>query len=319
MRLPRAAGRLTCVTGVTVFELIVALTLGSVVIAAAVRYVITELRVLAANEIRNEVTRNARYISISLRRDLQRAGVGIESTPSFGTVDTWPGLHGDTLVVLHVPYLPQQAPPHLLVPPAGNDNPLPPGGTCGSQCMVVERGTTPEFDLEVGSLGRLQVLASRRLVLIDAIEDAGPATVELRFVDLPALLRQPSGLSGVSLDRYASFVQRLQPSIYYLDENDRLIRAIRLDLDGSKSGEVLAYGVELLDVKLLFADGDLHEQVSTTDLDDSNDYDDVIAVRVRVTLRAGRTHPMVNGGELLRRTYEWTIAPRNLRYEKDRL
>ena len=78
-------------SGFTVIELIIALTLGTIVIAAAIRYVITEFRVLTANEIREEVTRNGRYMAVSLRRDLQRAGVGIETTKTFGTVDTWPG------------------------------------------------------------------------------------------------------------------------------------------------------------------------------------------------------------------------------------
>ncbi|NIW36984.1 MAG: prepilin-type N-terminal cleavage/methylation domain-containing protein [Gemmatimonadetes bacterium] len=305
--------------GFTAIELIVALTLGTVVIAAAIQYVMTEFRSLAASEVRDEVARNARYVSISLRRDLQRAGVGIESTPSFGTVNTWPGDRGDTLVVLYVPYLPVEAPPHMLVPPEGTDNPLPAGGTCGPQCMEVEKGDLTEFDLEVGSLARLQVLSTRRLVLIELIEEASPTSVNLHFADLPTILRQPSGLTDVKLDRYSSYVQRLQPSVYYLDEDDRLMRAVSLNLDGSKGGEVLAYGVEEFDVKLVFADGDVFEQVNTGDLDDSNDYDDIVAARVRVTLRAQRTHPMVNDGELLKRTFEWMIAPRNLRYEKDRL
>ena len=48
-------------------------------------------------------------------------------------------------------------------------------------------------------------------------------------------------------------------------------------------------------------------------------YDDIVALRIRVTLKADRIDPRVNQGQLLRKSYEWTISPRNLRYEKRRL
>jgi hypothetical protein len=126
-------------------------------------------------------------------------------------------------------------------------------------------------------------------------------------------------MEGLSLDRFATFVQELDATVYYLDEGDRLMRAVALNLDGSPRGQVLAYGVEEFDVRLVFADGDVLEVANPTDADDSNDYDDVVAVRVRITAKADRVHPLVNNGELLRKTFEWLVAPRNLRYEKDRL
>ncbi len=69
---------------------------------------------------------------------------------------------------------------------------------------------------------------------------------------------------------------------------------------------------------LVFADGDTLTQANAVDSDDSNDYDDIVGVRVRVTVMADRTDPRVNGGQLLKRTYEWQMSPRNLRYEKNR-
>jgi hypothetical protein len=300
-----------------VIELLIALTLGTLVIAAAIRYVITEFRVLTANEVREVVTRNGRFMAVSLRRDLQRAGVGIETTTTFGTVDAWPGASGDTLLVLYVPYNPQRAPAHVIVPPEGTDNPLPPGGTCGPQCMEVLK--TDFMDLQVGDLCRLQVLGTRRLVLIQAIDEVSDSSVKLAFTDADTLLRQPAGLTDLRLDRFSSFVQRLRPTVYYLDDEDRLMRAIRLNLDGSPAGQALAYDVEEFDVKVVFFDDDVAEQVSLLDADDSNDYDDLVAVIVRSTLRADRVHPLVNQGEVLKRTFEWKVAPRNLRYEKDRL
>jgi hypothetical protein len=300
-------------------ELIVALTLGIIVVGAAVNYLIKEMRTLQGNDVREVVTRTGRYVGISLRHDLQRAGVGIETTTTFGTVDVWPGTQGDTLVVLNVPYLPSTAPPHAIVPPPGNDNPLPPGSTCGPQCMEVLKDSVAPLELQVGNLARLQIPGARRLVLIGDLIETSDTSVELSFTDASAILRQDAGMSGLSLDRSATYVQKLDATVYYLTEDHELMRAVRLNLDGSPDGQVLAYGVEEFDVKLVFIDCDVLERADPYDTDDSNDYDDVVALRILLTVRADRVHPLVNDGELLRRTFEWTIAPRNLRYEKDRL
>ena len=303
-------------SGFSLVEMLIALTLGVIVVSAAIKYFMTEFRVLTANDVREVVARNGRYIGVALRRDLQRAGVGIETTTTFGTVDTWPGTYGDTLVVVFVPYIPQVSPPHGIVPPEGvTENPLPPNSTCGLQCIEVTKAAEPALDLGAGDLGRLQVLAGRRLVLIESASLTSDTSVELNFTSAATLLGQAAGMAGLSLDRFGTFVQKLQPVIYYLDE-DRLMRAVRLNLDGSPAGEVLAYGVERFDVKVVFFDGDIYEQVNALDTDDSNDYDDVSALKITVTLKADRVHPMVNCGEPLERTFVWTIAPR---YEKNRL
>jgi prepilin-type N-terminal cleavage/methylation domain-containing protein len=322
LRSPADAGsrsRRAARAGFTLIELLIALTLGTIVVGAAVNYLIRELRTLQSNEVRDVVTRTGRYVGISLRHDLQRAGIGIETTTSFGTVNVWPGAIGDTLVVLNVPYLPELAPPHTIVPPPGTDNPLLPGTTCGPQCMEVVRKPDVPFDLEIGELARLQVPGERRLVLILGTNLVSDTSAELEFTDASMILRRPAGMEGLSVDRFATYVQELEATVYYLDEGDRLMRAVALNLDGSPQGQVLAYGIEEFDVKLVFADGDVLEGANSIDADDSNDYDDVVAVRIRITAKADRVHPLVNNGELLRKTFEWMVAPRNLRYEKDRL
>jgi prepilin-type N-terminal cleavage/methylation domain-containing protein len=305
--------------GFTVIELIIALSLGAIVLAGAIGYMIRGMRTLAGNEIRQSLARNARYVGVSLRHDLQKAGIEIESTVGFGTVNVWPGTVGDTLVILHVPYLPDIAPAHPLAPPAGNDNPLPPGGTCGPRCVDIVVDSARPLELAPGDLARLQVLGTRRLILVEQITSTSDTSVALTFTDAPILLRQPAGLSGgLLLDRYGTYVQKLAPIVYYLDDEEQLRRAVRLNMDGSPAGDVLAYGVEQFDVKLLFADGDVLERADPTDTDLTNDFDDIVAVRIRVTMKAERADPHVNQGRLLRRSYEWTISPRNLRYEKNR-
>jgi hypothetical protein len=120
------------------------------------------------------------------------------------------------------------------------------------------------------------------------------------------------------LTRSGTFVQKLVPIVYYVDAEGQLHRAVRMNLDGSPVGDILAYGVERFEVKLVFADGDELDQANPTDTDDSNDYDDIVAVRVSVTVTADRVDPRVNDGELVKRDYEWTISPRNLRYQRNR-
>lgn len=308
--------------GFTFIELMVALALGVLVLAAAVGFVIREMRNLAGSEIRQSLSRNGRYIGVSLRHDVQRAGIEISSSSSFGTVAVWPGTNGDTLVVLHVPYIPDLAPPHSLIPPTGTDNPLPPGGTCGSNCLDLAKvpAAVMPLELRAGDLARVQIPGQRQLLLVEQVDVTSDSTFQLTFTAIDTVLNQPASLTGgMLLDRYSTFVQEIEPVIYFVDDEEQLIRASRLDLSGSPDGDVLAYGVEEFDVKLLFGDGDELEQANPFDTDDTNDYDDVIAVKVRVTLKADRADPRVNRGDLLRRTLEWTIAPRNLRYEKYRI
>lgn len=318
-RLARAGGN-TRSFGYSVVELLIALSLGTIVLAAAIGYLITEVRTLGGDEIRRSVAANGRYIGVTLRHDVQRAGVGIESTTGFGTVAVWPGDASDTLIVLHVPHTTSLFPAHLIVPPPGDENPLPPGGICGLDCIEVLKDRDGEFELEAGDLVRVQVVEERRLALIESIEVSSDTSVMLTFTDATEILRQPAGLrGGLRLDRFATYVQELAAIVYYVDGEKQLIRAMRLNLNGSPRGDVLAYGVDQFDARLVFADGEELERPDPYDEDDSNDYDDVVAVKVKVTVTADRVDPRVNQGELLARSYEWTIAPRNLRYEKDRI
>ncbi len=132
-------------------------------------------------------------------------------------------------------------------------------------------------------------------------------------------MRQTAGLEGdLRLTRTGTFVQKLEPIVYYVDAEQQLHRAARLNLDGSPVGYILAYGVEQFDVRLVFADGDEGDVANPGDTDDSNDYDDIVAVKAAVTVAAERVDPRINRGVRLRRNYEWLVSPRNLRYERNR-
>ncbi len=306
--------------GFTLVEAIVATVLSVVVLSAAVSFLLTQFRTLGGGDIREDMTRNARYIGVSLRHDVQSAGIEIASTSDLGTVAVHPGTYGDTLVLLHVPYLPAPAPPHPIDPPPGTDNPLAPGGTCGANCIDVVKDANVPLELGLGDLARLQVAGTRRLIIVENITTTNDTSIAVTFASHDTILRQPAGLTGgLRLDRYGTYVQKLRPIIYYLDDQQRLWRAVQLNANGSPAGDVLAWGVEAFDVRLIFEDGDELDGADGNDSDVTNDYDDIVAVRVRATLVADRVDPRVNQGQLSRRSYEWVIAPRNLRYEKNRI
>lgn len=303
--------------GFTLIELMVGLLLGTVIITAAISFLITHMRSLEGSDIRENVVRNDRYVGALLRHDLQMAGIDIESSTEFGTVGAWPGLSGDTLFVLYVPYEPEPAPIHDIdptqfQPPAGE-------GTCGERCIDVLYNMSEPVELREGDLARLEVNGVRRLIVVNDVTVNGFA-LQVSFTAADTLLRQPAGLTGnLQVEVPGTFIQRLHATMFYVDGQDRLIRADRLNMDGTPDGEIVAYGVDEFEITVVFEDGDELQRPNPYDSDYSNDYDDVIAVKVRVTVRAERTDPRVNGGELLTKTSVWYVSPRNLRYEKNRI
>lgn len=300
--------------GFTLIELLISLTVGIVVLSGAVSFAVGMWRNLAGDEIREDVYRDARYLEMSFERDFQSTGVALASTVSFGSLAVW----GDTVVILRVPYMPAETPPYDLDPPAGTDNPLAAGGTCGARCLNLNKAADSTFDIEVGDLARLQVNDERRLILVQSMADYG-ATVAIGFTDAANILHYTAGLTGgLLLDRYSTFVQRLGPVIYYLDGTE-LKRAETLNTDGTPAGETIAYGVKSFEVTVLFMDGDEADEANTNDADNTNDFDDITGVRIKAVLMSERTHPTVNHGNPFTRSYEWLFSPRNLLYERNRL
>ena len=85
--------------GFTRVEMLISLVVSLVVLGASLSFVGSTFRGADGNKLREEVYRSARFIGMSLERDIQTTGVGIESEIRFGTLSTF----NDTLVVLHVP------------------------------------------------------------------------------------------------------------------------------------------------------------------------------------------------------------------------
>ena len=297
--------------GFTLIESLIAMTLGLIVITATMSFAWGTFRGLEGDRVREEVYRNARFLGMSLERDFQTAGVAMESTVSFGTLAVW----ADTVVILSVPFEPRQAPVHDVVPPDGSPDPLPPGGTCGTYCLDLAK-VDGEISLDEGDLARLQVNDVRRLILVREVVDEGE-TFRVGFTEHERILHYKAGLTDLQLSRSGSFVQRLSPIVYYSEDN-KLKRAQALGLDGSLRGATMAYGVRQWDAWLMFVDGDEAENADVEDGDATNDYDDLLGVRIETQLTANRPDLRVNRGEIFTRSYEWKFVPRNLMYERNR-
>jgi prepilin-type N-terminal cleavage/methylation domain-containing protein len=291
--------------GFTLVEVLIATVVGVIVLASSTSLAIGSWRGLTGVELRDGIDRNARFLGTALRRDLQEAGVDLESQPGFGSLM----VANDTVSILRVPYDPGPAPAYTLTNVNFAD------GVCGGTCVEVDTSAGPP-QLAAGDLARLQANNQRRLILITAVSSTAGA-FRVQFTAVDSLLGRPAGLTGLVINPSATFVQRLVSTTYW-SESGQLWRAQRLTNTGAPAGEVVGTGVQSFDVSLVFTDGEEAGTANPNDGDGTNDYDDIAGVRIRVALQADRTDPRVNNGAPLTRTREWYLVPRNLIYERNR-
>ena len=299
--------------GFTLIELLISVVLSVVVMGASLSFAVATFRGTEGNKLREEVYRSSRFIGMALQRDIQTAGVGIASEIRFGTLSTF----NDTLVVLYVPWTPTNAFPYVIAPPPGVNNPLDPGGTCGPACIDLNKAPDGTFDLRPGDIARLQINSERRMILVTDVQN-NDSTVEVTFAPDTLLLDYEAAFAGgVRLDRFSTIVQKLQPIVYYV-EGETLYRSDQLDLDGNLNGSPLAYGVKSWDTKMIFLDLDEYDKGDRNDADNTNDFDDILGVRIITTLGTNRPDIRVAGGGEFTVDHEWKLIPRNLMYERNR-
>ncbi len=303
--------------GFTVVELLISLTMALIILSSATAFAMNSWQSRRGWTLKEGVDRNARFIGMALSRDAAEAGIDIESTPVFGTLGTW----GDTLSILSVPFDPLVAPTYRFdAMDGGTDNPLPPGGNCGTYCLTfLKEGGT--FNLAAGDLARLQIGGERRLLMITNTADLG-THFSVEFLPATRLLGREAGLNdSVLVDRFGTAIQKLHAVAYWYDPGMKsVMRAERLSpTSGMPLGEVLADGVEAWEASLIFQGDIEHSQYDGFDPDTTNDGHRILAVKVRAKVMAQRTDPSVNNGNPVFRWYEWRVAPRNLMYEKNRL
>ena len=168
-----------------------------------------------------------------------------------------------------------------------------------------------------GDIARLQINAERRVILVTDVRDRD-TSVELTFSDAPTLLNYEAALSGgVQLDRFSTTVQKLQPIVYFV-ENEILYRSDQLDPNGRLIASPLAYGVKSWEAKMIFLDLGEEDFGNPYDTDNTNDFDDILGTRITAVLGTNRPDIRVADGGTFERTYEWRLYPRNLMYERNR-
>ena len=302
-------------SGFTLVELLLTMTVSMVIITSATGFALTSWQSRRGWTIREAIDRNARFVGMSLSRDAQEAGIAMESTPVFASVATF----GDTLSILSVPYEPNESPVYSIYNDGGASPDYPPGGNCGPTCIEFNKsGGT--YVLAAGDMARLQVGGERRLLLITNVTNSG-ARFRVTFKDQDWLLGRQSALSdSLLLSRSSSSIQKLKVVAYYHDAATKsILRAEKYNTSGQPIGAVLATNVESWDGALLFVNGFTHQSYDGFDADTTNNGNKIIGVKLRAQIRADKADPGVNGGQLVTRLYEWSIAPRNLLYEKNRM
>ena len=299
--------------GFTLVELLISIVMSVVVLAASLSFAVTTFRGGEGNKLREEVYRRARFIGMSLERDIQTTGVGIESEIRFGTLSTF----NDTLVVLHVPWKPTNAYPYQISSQPGTNNPLDPGGTCGNFCIDLDKAPGGTFDLKPVDIARMQINAERRIIRVTNVQDNG-TSVEVTFASDTLLLNLEAAFAGgVQLDRFSTIVQKLQPILYWVDA-ETLYRSEQMDANGDLIASPLAYGVKSWDVSMIFLDLDEEDKGDPYDADYTSDFDDILGTRITAVLGTNRPDIRVAGGGEFTWDCEWKLTPRNLMYERNR-
>lgn len=305
------ARRMRARGGHTLIELMIALVIGVSLLMSASAVAISTMRSMRGAELREGVARQARYVGMSLERDLAFTGVELESTAIHGSLS----VRGDTLVILHVPVRGTPARPYSIHMASG-DAISAGSGSCGSDCVRFTRPTGEEVELEEGSLAVLATYTQRRLVVVDQIQqETGRATVNFANVGRSEILHHAANFSDNYLMNAAgTAIQEVNVFAWWRDEDNRLLRAERVDLDGDPVGEVVATGVTDMQVSLIFTDGTEADEADATD--PAQAFDRIAGVRVQITMET--RNPPPGEEDNVSRVFEWRFTPRNLIYERNR-
>ncbi len=313
----RSLTRASARSGFTLIELLVSMVLGVIILSVSANFATATLRSSRGIDMRDGLNRDARFVGLAVSRDVQDAGVGFESTQTFGSVAS----RGDTVVAISVPFMPNEAETYSMVVPADTTDPLPPGGTCGATCIDVVDPNTVPFQLSPGDVALMQVQNERRLIVLTAVTSPSAGVRRLTFSNADTLFVYPAGLTGgLRLTRNGVAVQRLSVTAWYQNNgNNTLIRADGFLPDGTLRTSITARGVDTFTARLQFTNGVERTQANGFDADTTNDYDRIVSVVVRARMQVERIDRSVNGGAPLFRDYEWRITPRNLIFERNRV
>jgi len=304
--------------GFTLIELLISMVLGVVILAVSANFATATLRSSRGNDLRDGLNRDARFVGMSISRDVQDGGISLESSQQFGSVAT----RGDTVAALSTPFSPNEAEVYGMIVPTDTASLLPVGqGNCGVRCIEVADPNVVPFQLQTGDVAMLQVQNVQRLIVLTSVTTPAAGRRRLVFSPTDSLFVWPAGLTGgLRVTRVGVGVQRLNVTAWFRTSTDSTLR--RSDgflANGSLRSGVAARGIEAFTTRLQFTNGSERTQANGIDADTTNDYNRIVSVVMRARLRVERVDRSVNGGAPLFRQYEWRVTPRNLIFERNRV
>lgn len=304
--------------GFTLIELLMSMVLGVVVLTVSANFAAATLRSSRGNDLRDGLNRDARFVGMSVSRDVQDGGISIESSQQFGSVAT----RGDTVAVLSTPFIPNEAEVYSMVVPTDTTSLLPVGeGNCGVRCIDVADPNVVPFQLRTGDVAMLLVQNVQRLIVLTSVTTPQSGRRRLVFAATDSLFVWPAALSGgLRITRVGVGVQRMNVTAWFRTSADSTLRRADAFLaDGTLRTGVAARGIEAFSTRLRFTNGIERTQANGIDADTTNDYNRIVSVVVRARMRVERLDRSVNGGAPLFRSYEWRVTPRNLIFERNRV
>lgn len=314
--------------GFTLVEALIAVTMGTLVVAAAFSLFNSQQEAARASDLRMELQQNARYALDLIRRDLQEAGEGLDPTTPWGVVAMVDGAGAGVPDSLYLLYVEPGTPGHSPTSDNGDSDPS------GTVTLRIECDD-PVDDLEAGDFLSMANGSARGVALIESVDrqvndsctPGDPGSMKIGEAELSIAQIDGEGHGWIweegRNDDQAAF-KEVQAVAYYLDERDpdnpKLVRATQYSTGGDDagwSGRPLAEGASEFQVGMIFASGDTLPGADATDGDPDNDHDDVNSVIVRLRVLARRTDPAVAGGDRLGREYAITVTPRNQIYTRN--
>jgi prepilin-type N-terminal cleavage/methylation domain-containing protein len=303
---PSRLGR--ALRGFTLVELLVAMTLGLIILGAATTFAINTARSQARSQVGDDSMRRSRYIALTLEQDIRDAGSLMPIRSDFGAVN----LFNDTLAILRVPARDTVAGPSYFVTAFG---------ACGTNCLSV-RKRNGRVEISAGQVFLFTAVGNvNRLLLATGVTDPAPSNpatpVQITVLNtLDSLFHWPARLVGVPTTN--ATVQALRLSAYYrgsVADSTALMVAERIGSDGRFLPEVLANGVARWDITAGFVNGTTASGISLSDTTQNH------CALTHLTIEATLTPDQVvdrrmQTSPLTARPVRWLYGTRNLNVQR---
>lgn len=303
--------------GFTLVEMLMAITISSLVVGAVLSLFDSFMKNERAMSIRTEVHQNARYAVDMLTRELLEAGEGLDPTAKFAVVSTADGNSGapDTLFIVRSD---AGTAVHQVLEPTGD--PL-------TEILLNITCADSVLDVRAGSVLHLARGPTRGLAIVNSVtrNETGvscpPADPDADIGHVVLGVTAAAGQHGWKLkaNKDGAAAHRVNAAVYFINTDGPtsvLVRATRYE-SGQWIGPPIAEGIADFQTQLVFGDGDVAAEASSTDGDATNDYDDIFTVRAFLTARAWRTDRNLAGGGVYEREYSVRATPRNPLYSRN--